>query len=109
MEYKLLEKEDLELMKEIIEDDNMEFDLNNLQDFIFDKYNRPGYLIYVNGYYIYQYINDPLNVPMYYRSLYKIDISNDIKLFEYMKYNKMLELFKEEEIKLSYDFDSVMS
>ena len=84
-------------------------ELNNLQDFIFDKYNRQGYLIYVNGYYIYQYINDPLNVPMYYRSLYKIDISNDIKLFEYMKYNKMLESFKEEEIKLSYDFDSVMS
>lgn len=26
MEYKLLEKEDLELMKEIIEDDDIEFD-----------------------------------------------------------------------------------
>lgn len=34
MKYKLLEKEDLELIKEIIEDDNMEFDLNNLQEFL---------------------------------------------------------------------------
>ena len=39
MKYKLLEKEDLELMKEIIEDDNMEFDLNNLQEFLNDKNN----------------------------------------------------------------------
>lgn len=39
MKYKLLEKEDLKLMKEIIEDDNMEFDLNNLQEFLNDKNN----------------------------------------------------------------------
>ena len=30
MEYKLLEKEDLELMKEIIEDDDIEFDLEKI-------------------------------------------------------------------------------
>lgn len=39
MKYKLLEKEDLKLMKEIIEDDNMNFDLNNLQKFLNDKNN----------------------------------------------------------------------
>ena len=39
MKYKLLEKEDLKLMKEIIEDDNMDFDLNNLQKFLNDKNN----------------------------------------------------------------------
>lgn len=39
MKYKLLEKEDLKLMKEIIEDDNMDFDLNNLQEFLNDKNN----------------------------------------------------------------------
>ena len=30
VEYKLLEKEDLELMKEIIEDDDIEFDLEKM-------------------------------------------------------------------------------
>ena len=33
MEYKLLEKEDLELMKEIIEDDDIEFDLEKINEF----------------------------------------------------------------------------
>ena len=32
MEYKLLEKEDLELMKEIIEDDDIEFDLEKINE-----------------------------------------------------------------------------
>jgi len=39
VEYKILEKQDLELMKEIIEDDDMEFDLNNLNEFLEDKNN----------------------------------------------------------------------
>ena len=37
MEYKLLEKEDLELMKEIIEDDDMIFDLEKITEFYNDK------------------------------------------------------------------------
>ena len=37
MEYKLLEKEDLELMKEIIEDDDIEFDLEKINEFYNDK------------------------------------------------------------------------
>jgi len=39
MEYKLLEQDDLELMKEIIEDDDMEFELSNLTRFLQDKNN----------------------------------------------------------------------
>ena len=39
MECKVLEKQDFELMKEIIEDDDMEFDLNNLNEFLEDKNN----------------------------------------------------------------------
>ena len=39
MECKVLEKQDLELMKEIIEDDDMEFDLDNLNEFLEDKNN----------------------------------------------------------------------
>lgn len=37
MEYKLLEKQDLELMKEIVEDDDMQFDLEKLNEFYNDK------------------------------------------------------------------------
>ena len=37
MEYKLLEKEDLELMKEIIEDDDIEFDLEKINEFYNDR------------------------------------------------------------------------
>ena len=37
VEYKLLEKEDLELMKEIIEDDDIEFDLEKINEFYNDK------------------------------------------------------------------------
>ena len=40
MEYKLLEKQDLEFMKDIIEDDDMEFDLNNLNNFLKDSNNQ---------------------------------------------------------------------
>ena len=39
MECKVLEKRDFELMKEIIEDDDMEFDLDNLNEFLEDKNN----------------------------------------------------------------------
>ena len=39
MECKVLEKQDFELMKEIIEDDDMEFDLDNLNEFLKDKNN----------------------------------------------------------------------
>ena len=34
---KLLEKEDLELMKEIIEDDDIEFDLEKINEFYNDR------------------------------------------------------------------------
>lgn len=37
MEYKLLEEKDLELMKEIIEDDDKIFDLENMKKFYNDK------------------------------------------------------------------------
>ncbi len=43
MEYKLLEKQDLELMKEIIEDDDMIFDLKNMEKFYNDK-NTLGFI-----------------------------------------------------------------
>ena len=37
MEYKVLEEQDLELMQEVIEDDDMLFDLDNIKKFYNDK------------------------------------------------------------------------
>jgi ribosomal protein S18 acetylase RimI-like enzyme len=48
MEYKLLEKDDLELMKEIIEDDDMEFELSNLTRFLQDN-NNYGFIAKENN------------------------------------------------------------
>ena len=36
MEYKLLEKNDLEFMEEVLIDDNMVFDIDNLKGFLND-------------------------------------------------------------------------
>ena len=81
-------------------------DFNNMDDNItIDKYNKQGYLIYVNNYYIFQPFDQPTNIPMYYR-IKKNTINN---------YNKsLLTLLKETNdipIKTSnqkeYDFVSV--
>lgn len=43
MEYKLLEKQDLELMEDVLKDDNMVFDVDYLNDFINNK-NAYGFI-----------------------------------------------------------------
>ena len=48
MEYKILEKQELGLMKEILEDDEMDFDLNNLNKFIEDS-NNYGFIAKENN------------------------------------------------------------
>ena len=44
-----------------------ENDFNNFKDTIYDKYNRPGYLIQRGIYFIFQPFNENEDVPMYYR------------------------------------------
>lgn len=48
MEYKLLEEKDLELMKDVIEDDDMIFDLNNIKKFYDDK-NTIGFIVKIDN------------------------------------------------------------
>jgi len=62
-----------------------ENDFNNFQDTIYDKYNVPGYLIYRNKYYIFQPFDQNEDVPMWYRSNYQSDLSNDLTIYNYMK------------------------
>ena len=62
-----------------------ENDFNNFQDTIYDKYNKPGYLIYVSKYYIFQPFDQNENVPMWYRSNYISELYNDLTLYNYLK------------------------
>jgi hypothetical protein len=92
-----------------------ENDFNNFIDTVYDKYNRPGYLIYVNNFYIYQPIEQPENSPMYYRLSYDKYISNNISLRDYLKHTGAFNKFgdisameKSDKSEMGYDFDSVM-
>lgn len=62
-----------------------ENDFNNFQDAIYDKYNVPGYLIYRSKYYIFQPFDQNEDVPMWYRSTYQAEMSNDLTVFNFIK------------------------
>jgi len=109
-----------------------ENDFNNFKDTIYDKYNRQGYLIYVDEYYIFQPFDQNENVPIYYRSEYDEPMRSQLTLYNYLKNIEKLPIESDEEGKgnedivkkgykdkksveigfdkplLVYDFDSVM-
>jgi hypothetical protein len=60
-------------------------EFNKFTDVIYDRYNIPGYLIYRNVYYIFQPLNQPENVPLYYRTVYQRDLINDLSMSNYLK------------------------
>lgn len=62
-----------------------ENDFNNFKDTVFNKFNQPGYLIYVNKYYIYQPFTENENIPMYYRSTFNGKIQKSLTLYNYLK------------------------
>lgn len=62
-----------------------ENDFNNFQDTIYDKYNKPGYLIYRNKYYIFQPFDQNEDVPMWYRSNYQSELYNDLTIHSFIK------------------------
>ncbi len=96
-----------------------ENDFNNYKDTIYDKYNRPGYLIQRNKYYIFQPFDDNEDTPMYYRINYEFDAENMTPVKNYVenKFGKVKEsaedkVEKEEtkqKVKKEYDFDTAMS
>ena len=93
-----------------------ENDFNNFRDTVLDKYNRPGYLIYINKYYIYQPFDQPENVPMYYRTTYNKALVNKLSLYNYLKNKTEYKKFKgsnktkktSKEDTHYYDFDTTM-
>ena len=61
-------------------------DFNNFKDTLTDKFNRPGYLIYRNKYYIFNPFTENENLPMYYRNNYISTIYNKVNLDDYIKH-----------------------
>ena len=93
-----------------------ENDFNNYKDTIYDKYNRPGYLIQRDKYYIFQPFDDNEDTPMYYRVNYEFDAENMTPVKNYVenKFGKVIEKEVKEEkkeivTKKEYDFTSVMN
>ena len=94
-----------------------ENDFNNFRDTVFDKFNRPGYLIYVDKYYIFQLFDQNENIPMYHRTVFDKPIQTRLTLYNYLKNIEKVPLDKvkkreEEDViekpSVGYDFDSVM-
>lgn len=95
-----------------------ENDFNNYQDTIFDKFNKSGYLIHINKYYIFQPFDQNEDVPMYYRSTFDKPMQNKLTLFNYLRHTEKFQNIRDRERKkekttsatplLKYDFDSVM-
>jgi len=92
-----------------------ENDFNNYKDTIYDKYNRPGYLIQRGKHYIFQPFDDNEDTPMYYRVNYEFDTENmtPVKNYVETKFGKVIDKEvkyekKETVSKKEYDFASVM-
>ena len=79
-------------------------DFNNFKYIIYDKYNRSGYLIQRNKYYIFQPFDLTENVKMYYRKVYNIKNENKLFLQDYISndYPHLIELKKNDK----YDFEN---
>jgi hypothetical protein len=98
-----------------------ENDFNNFRDTILDKYNRQGYLIYLNKYYIFQPFDQNEDVPMYYRTTFDKQVTQKLTLYNYLKNTDKYVQYKSGKQKkladsklegkdqiVNYDFDSVM-
>lgn len=88
-------------------------DFNNFTDIIYDKTYTPGYLIYLDGYYIFQPFNKSETLPLYYRKNPNIQFDTELSLNTFLKLNpKNIENeleFEEQNNSndLRYDWESV--
>lgn len=96
-----------------------ENDFNNFKDTIFDKFNRPGYLIFINKYYIYQPFDQNEDIFMYYRSTYNQITHQPMTLYNYLKHDNKFKEYEKQVTQIEddlttqsttdiYDFSSVM-
>jgi superfamily II DNA or RNA helicase len=57
-----------------------ENDFNNFTDVIYDKLFKSGYLIYLDGYYIFQPFDEKENTSLYYRTTYSYKYQSNLSL-----------------------------
>ena len=91
-----------------------ENDFNNFKDTIYDKYNRDGYLIQRDKYYIFQPFDENEDVTMYYRQNIPIKTQNLVSIKNYIKQkfgDVQIKTYKDESKKKDtngYNFDDVL-
>jgi len=93
-----------------------ENDFNNFKDTVFDKYNRPGYIIQREKYYLFQPFNENEDVPMYYRETINIDKNNQVSLENFIKQKfgnvktniPVMEEKTKDKKEVGYNFESVI-
>lgn len=92
-----------------------ENDFNNFKDIVYDKTHRAGYLIYLDGYYIFQPFDENENAPMNYRTTYQYDFTSKLSLHNYLineKYDIATKIGSELDVGMEhigdYDFIDVM-
>ena len=84
-------------------------DFNNLRDYIFDKFNRPGYIIHRGIYYIFQMFNESERIPMYHRKNYigASEIVHNMSLNKYLEIQGIT-LVDDNDAAWQYDFNSTI-
>jgi len=96
-----------------------ENDFNNFNSPVHDKFNRSGYIIFVNKYYIFQPFDQPEDASIYYRITYNKPLVSEFTVYNYIKNSQkyLTNNNKEEEYatnlehielklnKFSYNFD----
>jgi len=92
-----------------------ENDFNDFKDTVYDKYNRPGYLIQRGKYYIFQPKYENEDLPMYYRQHVELDKDNQVSLNNFVKQQfgkvyKKVKVKKDESTKIEegYNFDDTL-
>lgn len=98
----------LDMLIPVSENDFVKF--NDNSDFIYDKYNNPGYIIYRGTFYIFQPTELEENIPLFYRKLYNKELSNQLTLYSYLKsekINKEIKKIKNQNDNSKYDFISI--
>lgn len=92
-----------------------ENDFNNFSDTVYDKYNRPGYIIQRDKYYIFQPFDENEEVTMYYRQNVQISQSNLVSIEDYIKkylntgkINDKYSKETNEKQKIGYNFEEVL-
>jgi hypothetical protein len=88
-----------------------ENEFNNFKDILYDKFNRQGYLIQRDKYYVFQPFNENENLPTYYRDNIDMENENHVSINNYVK-NKFQDIKTNTTVskdsKSEYDFDSVL-